>query len=338
VNSGEADYLLKRLALSLSSTGDGVETFDNLTRRSFGFFLQNRANKEAAQLWLDERRQQLQSLIVEATDDSLGRNWIQELAAKSGSSPKFITTLSDAFSHAPVTSSDAGDWLPWLLRQLPVDDNDFDNFIRPDDVERVFGRGYTSAATEVLRRERAREAILCVLPDWFSASPLDVLETRIVDFIKAKEGNVKRPTSEDSKAKRGRRFALRLVSDLSYLAGVLAQVSAKISAADSQEPLAITQSLPLLVRRGFNSPYHLYFDRDEPGRSRQAIETQFKAIAPKIQREPTDTWDRIREKVLVTAFDSIFTSDTFTKLLQNRTLIESPPKQLPKPPDDDEVG
>lgn len=330
-SSDEAVYLLKKLALSLKSTGEGVETFDKLTRRSFGYFLKAKANAINAEAWLNERRQQLESLIEAAAEDKT-RDWIQEIAAKSGSSPTFITALSDAFAKAPVESPDALIWTSWLLNQLPTLDYDFDAFLRPDDVEKVFGRGYSSAESLEDRRSRARDAILSILPAWFSAAPINTLERLIVDFIKANEGAVARPTSIDGKAKRGRRFVLRLVSHLSYLSAVLAQIAVKAAAAAGEKPLAITQSLPQIIRRGFNTPYHLYIDRQNPNQSRQAIEVQFKDQTAKIIRDPADDWDRIRSKLATGLFDSFVEDVGIEKLFTIET--EARLKELPKPLED----
>jgi hypothetical protein len=330
--SGEADYLLKKLALSLGGAREGIESFDDLTRRSFGYFLRAKANIAAANEWVTSRRVQLASLIEAATEDK-DRNWIQEIAAKSGSSPKLITKLSDAFAHVPADSPDALVWIKWLLMQLPVEESDFDNFMRPEDVERVFGRGYTSAESVTERRARARDAVLTVLPGWFSAAPLTVLERQIVAFIAAHEGRVKRPTTEDTKAKRARRFALRLVSHLSYLSGVLAQVAAKVAAAKGNPPLAITQSLPQLVRRGFNSPYHLYLDRLTPGQSRQSIEAQFNRLFSQIKRGPADEWDTIRAKIDGSLFASAF--DELPLLDVEGKPWPIPPLGLPKPSEEE---
>ena len=265
--------------------------------------------------------------------DAIGsKNWLPKAVRV----PKLITLFSDAFSYAPIKSPDAYDWITWLLKQLPIDGNDFDNFIRPDDIERVFGRGYTSAKTDEDRRTLARDAILAILPDWFSAAPLSVLEAKIVTFINANEGKVKRPTSVDSKAKRGRQFALRLVSHLSYLAGVLSQIASKTAAASKSEPLAITQSLPQLVRRGVNSPYHLYLDRQKVGRSRQALEKEFQEVTRKIDRLPSDNWDQIRSKVTDANIGSFFGTEWVTKFIESGKQIASPPPGLPKPTNDDE--
>lgn len=329
-SGSEASYLLKRLALSLSKPKAGVETFDDLTRRSFGFYQKAKVDVQAAEAWLTDRRVQLEKLIEAAKEDK-ERDWIEELAAKSGSSPALITALSDAFGSAPLQSADAYDWMVWLLNQLPANDDDFDTFIRPDDVERVFGRGYTSADAGNEQRERARSAILHVLPAWFSAAPLNVLEAKIVEFIIAHEGDVSRPTSEDGKAKRGRRFALRLVSDLSYLAGVMAQIAMHSAAALTQEPLAITQSLPQLVRRGFNTPYHLFLDRQTPGRSRQTLDQNFKDVGSKVIREPNDDWETIRNKLAESFAASLFADVGFSRLFKLDTETPSTAPKLPGP-------
>ncbi|SPU44394.1 ski2-like helicase [Brevundimonas diminuta] len=308
----EAAYLMKRLAVSLGDAKDGVETFDALTRRSLGYFLKARVNAAAAEVWLAERRGQLERLIEQAREDPV-KDWMTELAAKSGASAAFIEHLATVYGTAPTTSGSAQAWMTWLINQLPVDNADFDTFLRPDTLERVFGRGYAGITDDKVRRERGRMALLKVLPTWFAPASLTALEQDIVAFIVAHEGPVKRSTSPHAKLKHARRFALRLAPDLSYLAGVLTQVARKVAEDGGVEPLAITQSLPQLIRKGFDTAYHLFLDRQETGRSRIAVHNEFVTLSPLIDIDPADDWAAVRSKVEDAVIDGLF--DDFTDLV-----------------------
>jgi hypothetical protein len=155
----EAEYLLRRLAVSLGTERVGVETFERLTRRSFGFYQRSYANQDVAEAWLAQRKATLtQALAAVVTSPTMP--WQEELAAKTGASPGLISTLATAYDQAPLDSGDASDWLIWLLNQLDPAVDDFDVFLRPDTLKRVFGRAYGSQSSEEAMRRVGREGIL----------------------------------------------------------------------------------------------------------------------------------------------------------------------------------
>jgi superfamily II DNA/RNA helicase len=296
VSGEEAQYLLRRLAISLQSEREGVETFEKLTRRSFGFHQRNRANTSAAEIWLASRKATL-TAVLQAAAPPPSLPWQEELAAKTGASSKLIVKIASNYSDAPKTSVDAQDWIRWLLMQLDPADDDFDVFLRPETLGRVFGRAHAAQRTVLQRRRLGLAGILLVLEDWFRGKSLVELEQAIAAFIKGNEGAVSRPTEVDVKAKRARRFSLRLAPDLGFLCGLLNQVAQRAAADAGDSPPPMVGFLGQLVRRGFPTPYHFALSRDVGSVSRPDIQSRYRLIAEYLHRDPADDWPTIREKL-----------------------------------------
>jgi hypothetical protein len=297
VTGDEADYLLRRLSVSFDATRPGVEGFESLARRTFGFWRRAQADPAAAQQWLAQRRATLEaSLALVAPLPQLP--WQEELAAKTGASAAFVAALSAAYPTAPLAAVEATDWIFWLLDQLDPTSSDFDVFLRPDTMKKVFGRAYPSLLARPGGRARLRLGVKSALTGWLTGLPLNQLEMDICAFIAANEGPVARPTRADGHAQHARRFALRLVPDLGFLCGVLAQVAAQL-AADAGEPLAapMVSFLPTLVRHGCRTPYHYLIRRTLEAPSRPGVEARFARIAAALDRQPTDDWAAVRDKV-----------------------------------------
>ncbi len=292
----EAEYLLRRLAVSLGAERDGVETFDSLTRRSFGFHLKAKLNSSAAETWLSSRRATLATALAKATPIS-ALPWQEELAAKTGASSEFVASLVEAYGAAPKDGIDASTWVTWLLRQLDPKSDDFDFFLRPDTLSRVFGRAYTRQSTPHKQRQLGLEGVLQILGLWFAGKALVDLEAKIAEFIAKHEGEVARPTKRDPKAKRARRFSIRLAPDLGFLCGVLNQIAKRIAQDQGQVPPPMTGFLGQLVRRGFQTPYHFALSREIPNASRPIVQLHYEAVASRLDRRPTDDWEAVREKL-----------------------------------------
>jgi hypothetical protein len=141
---------------------------------------------------------------------------------------------------------------------------------------------------------------------WFGGQPFIAIETVLSAFIAANEGPVKRPTAPDRKAKRARRFALRLAPDLGFLCGVLTQVARKIAADGAQPVPPMVEFLPQLVRRGYQTPFHYALSRDSPSDSRVMIQAAYKSIQGDLERSPMDTWDTVRNKLSAALIHGLF--------------------------------
>lgn len=304
----EADYLLRRLAISVGEEREGVETFSALTRRTLGYFQRSSIDPQAADAWLDARRAVMLGRLADR-EPSVALPWQEELAAKTGVSAAFIARLVGAFDSAPFSSPDADVWLRWLLEQLNPEETETEAFLRPESVGRVFGRAISTQTTPAEAREVGIKGTLLIFDTWFSGATLYVLEREIAAFVVKHERNVKRPTAPDVKAKRARRFAIRLAPDMAYLCGVFSQISEKVSAERGQTPPPMPTFLSQLVRLGYRTPYHYALSRDAESSSRVEVHKAFDAIADRLDRVATDDWNTIRDKL-----DAITLADAFSDL------------------------
>lgn len=296
VSGDDAEYLLRRLAISLGDERDGVETFERLTRRTFGYYQMQKANADAADVWLEQRKQTLTQAIVEAeTQESLP--WQEELAAKTGATTKFVMKLAAAYENAPIDAIEASIWVFWLLDQLDPADKDTDIFLRADTMVRVFGRAITSQDDLVSMRSVALNGTRIALTSWFAGESLSQMETAIAAFVAENEGNVKRPTKPDKKAKRARRFALRVAADFGFLCGVLSQISQKLTSESDKHAPPMIGFLPQLTRYGYETPYHFALNLDGGRMSRKAVQDAFAELQVDIERVPSDDWDVVRAKL-----------------------------------------
>ena len=296
VHGDEADYLLRRLSASFGERRAGVEDFETLAQKTFGFWRRSTLDPRVAQAWLEQRKKTLEGQIARlAPVPQLP--WQEEFAAKTGASSAFIAALAQAYAYAPQTAIDAIDWVNWLLDQLDSSSSDFDVFLRPETLGRVFGRAYAHQI-RTDGQGALRDAVKKAMAAWLSGASLTDIEALICGFIVAHEGKVKRPTRPDRHAQKARRFALRLVPDLSFLCGVLAQVAERLATEPGgTAPPPMVAFLPTLVRHGCQTPYHYVMRRSMEVPSRPAVEKKFAAVGAEIKRLPTDDWGDVRHKV-----------------------------------------
>lgn len=296
VDGAEAEYLLRRLTISLGDERVGVETFESLTRRSFGFYQRVSANPTAAEAWLKVRKASLTTALLSAAKPP-ALPWQEELAAKTGASSAFISGLAAAYPTAPFEEADAKPWISWLLHRLDPRTDDFDIFLRPETLKRVFGRAYENQVDELARRETAVAGVQIGVSEWLDGVPLISMEGAIADFVAAHEGPVSRSTKADKKAKRARRFAIRMAPDLGFLCGVLVQVAEHLSAEAGTTAPPMVTFLPSLVRRGYRTPYHYLLSRGGQYPSRPAVERIYASIADELDQKADDDWVTVRGNV-----------------------------------------
>lgn len=290
----EAEYLLRRLAASLGKERPGVETFGSLAGRTFGYWQLSERDPEAALGWLARRKATLERSLAELAP-SPQLPWQEELAARTGASASFIASLVAGLSGAPKDSVDALRWVGWLLDQLQAD-RDFDLFLRPEPMGRVFGRAYQALLVAPGGRDVLRKGLRTALEEWLDAKPLLAIEATLCDFVRSNEGEVSRPTPPDRHASRARRFALRLVPDIAYLCGVMAQVVAGPGDQDSPLPVPMAGFLQNLVRYGCRTPYHYLIRRSLEHPSRPAVQARFVALEADLDQNAADGWAEVSSK------------------------------------------
>ncbi|MCE7030984.1 DEAD/DEAH box helicase [Jiella avicenniae] len=319
--SPQADYLLRRLALSIGEERDGIEAFATLTKRTFSYFQRYKANPSSADAWL-VTRQKIVAEALAARENPPSLPWQEELAAKVGAPVTFISRLAQAYAEAPFDAVDAMSWLEWLLSHLEPKSEEFEIFLRPENTIRVFGRAITNQDTEEEANSIARDGTLLAMRAWFSGEPLIDLESKISEFIAANEGVVKRPTRADPHAKHARRFALRLAPDLSFLCGLFVQIAKKLSDEGGVVVRPLITFLPQLTRLGFPTAYHYLLSRRLETTARPTVAEAFASIEGRLERLPTDSFEQIRDKLeaiyLIDGFSSVddLTDDEIDELLR----------------------
>ncbi|GGB09622.1 hypothetical protein GCM10011491_41940 [Brucella endophytica] len=308
VAGSDADYLLRRLAVSLGEEREGIETFEKLSKRTFGYFQRRLKGVAEADAWLEKRKATLTKHLSENAEQD-GLPWQEELAAKTGASPSFIGKLVKAYETAPADALEASTWIDWMLAQLSADDVDTDFFLRPDAMGRVFGRAFTAQKSLPDQRTIGIEGTRLALQCWFAGDTLEKMEADIAAFVAAHEGIVARPTKADKKAKRARRLVLRVAPDMGFLCGVLSQVAQKLTAETEKTVSPMLGFLPQLVRQGFNNPYQLALAVDAGHSSRLATIEHYSTLSSEITRVATDEWDTIRDKVENARIKEMFSVD-----------------------------
>lgn len=297
----EAQYLLRRLAVSLRSSGDTENSFESLARQTFGFYQKAKQNALLSEVWISNRKEALIGALtsVEMTTGDVA--WVDELAAKTGASSAFIAKLVDNYSDAPRGSASAEVWYSWLLDLLDHNDDSFDIFIRPETMVRVFGRAITSIKDVALQRQLSRESVRYIIKLWFAGKTLTEIEEQIAIWIAALEVDVKRATSPHKKIKRARRFVLRVAPDLAFLSGVLLQIGKKIATDKGELPPMMLRYLGQLVRKGLPTPYHYALAANNATSSRVRVHGDFLGMSDYIEINAYDDWAAIAEKIRIGA-------------------------------------
>lgn len=291
-----AEYLSRKLTVSLKPNEDGTTPFQHLTSKSFGYFQKRSADAADADAWLSVRKQKLEQVLSDAEPETPA-TWQQALAAKTGASLQFIHKLEAELASAPWPSVQAIDWVTWVLDQFDPKEEDFDAFFRPESLEKIFARAYKNQKDQVAKRTVALAGIRELLSDWFGKKTLLELDATILGFIVKNEAPVKIPTKSDGMAKFARRFSNRFASELSFVMSAFAQLVAEIELATATDLSPMPSFLPQLARFGFPTPYHFAVSRELSTSARIEVQKQYQGISNYIEHDPSDDWDAVRSKV-----------------------------------------
>jgi superfamily II DNA/RNA helicase len=301
-----AEYLARKLTVSLKPNEDGTTPFQLLASRSFGYFQKRSADAANADIWLNGRKEKLEQVLSDA-DPQTPATWQQALAAKTGASLKFVHKLENTLSSAPWSSIKAIDWALWVLDQFVPEEEDFDAFFRPESLEKIFGRAYKNQRDLEAKRKVALEGIREILPVWFDKKNLLEVDMTISSFIAANEGQVRRPTKPDGMAKFARRFSNRFASEISFVMSAFAQLISDVELATATNLSPMPSFLPQLVRFGFPTPYHFAVSRELSTSARIEVHKQYEDISNYIKYDASDDWEAVRAKVANAMAISLFT-------------------------------
>lgn len=171
--------------------------------------------------------------------------------------------------------------------------------LRPTDVEGLFGKEYKELATSIEQARYALPVIRTLTDKWMTGAPLCDLERAAGT-----------PETKVKTCEVARHYAVRLASDMAFVAGLPARIIAARKATDDTVAMPIVlATLAGAVRRGCDSPEALanavHLGREV---SRVAARLKFEDIRKHIRAgdpaEPfDDTLDRVRLAHGIAMFD-----------------------------------
>lgn len=293
--TGTPSYLLGKLPLAAAASGP--DPADQLLRRSFAAY---RAMQQGKPHWVDTRVAAALAHRPAATLEDANR-WIEYVASSTGLRTghlQELVALADSNAlDGPATHAAAVlvDWLcakPWIA---------FD-FLRPQNVEGLFGEDYKRLSDDSTKAAHALPVIKRLLPLWMASQPLVKLEAEY-----------RSKTTGLGECRKARHFVSRMVPDLAFLAGLpglLLAARKRATGDDSPVPIVLA-TLGAMVREGCDSPESLAM-RMICGRSvsRVGARAEFERVmhlvpAPAGAETFETTRERVRHAQMISAFDTL---------------------------------
>lgn len=293
--TGASAYLLSKLPLAVAGAEDDPAAV--LLNKSFSAY---RALVATDANWLNTRV--ASALSARATLElPESDRWIEQVSGATGLSVELLQQIVERLD-AGVFSRTALEIVMALLDWLDTYPSQLLNLVRPESLEEMFGTPYKELADDEARGKHALLWLRKLWPIWMSGAPLCEIEKVFL-----------RRTTNLKKCKNARVFALRLVPDLAFLAGLPGRLlAARMRTAEDEAPVPIVlATLSGVVREGCDSPdslaVRLHLTRSI---SRVAARKHYDAIRHHIQpgnpnESFDDTLERIRNAVIIAGFDDL---------------------------------
>lgn len=296
--SVDSDVKVQAMIRRLSSvTEDGASGFDNIVRRSLGYFQRKTVDAGAAERWLEGRRAALKRAEEELEDPPV-LDWQREIAVRNGIPPRLIERLVDALETAPTDTDATVDWISWLLDIIAEHPLDLTIFVREAALESVFSRAYSNSSSSEATARLILEALKTLVAMWCGGQSLVEIEEWLLNFVQKHEGQVKRKASRSATAHRARRFAIRITPDLGFLCGVLGQVVNHLSVEKEYPELPVIDMLPQMVRAGDHDRHHAVLHQMQTISSRVETHLVCEEIRPHFSASPQSSIEEVRNDVI----------------------------------------
>lgn len=241
VDGGMPAYLLSKLPLSADK--DQYVAARAMLKRSLTAY---RAKRDGNDEWIESRIDAVLKAKA-AIGDETDRGWIDLVSGSTGVSVNDLRGIEGLFDDGFLDGT-ALEIVTELLEWVADIPERLLEFVRPENLEGLFGEGYKKLATDRERGVQALDAILEMLPLWMTGRPLNEVERHFTG-----DYNV-------GYCRYSRHFALRVVQDLAFVAGLPARILTARNAAAQLSGEAPTQiptvlsTLAAIVREGCDSP------------------------------------------------------------------------------------
>lgn len=305
--SADPDPKVQSIIRLLSTvTTAGESGFDDIVRRSLGFFRRKETDPQRADKWLERRRTALKAAEEQLKDPPI-LDWQREIAVRNGIPPNFIERLVEALDQAPVEKTATEDWINWLLGVVAEHPLDLTIFVRETALESVFGRAYTNTTKPKATAKRILGALQTLVSMWCGGRTLVEIEGWLLSFIREHEGAVKQQANRSSTAQRARRFAIRIAPDLGFLCGILAQIVAHKAAHGSGTMVPVVDMLTQMVRAGDHDRHHAALRQMTTAASRVETFASSRALRGHFKAGPSAEMNTVRDEVTTAVLMQSFT-------------------------------
>ncbi|MDD1139180.1 DEAD/DEAH box helicase [Pseudomonas sp. TNT2022 ID233] len=305
--SVDLDAKMQAMIRRLSSvTEDGASGFDDIVRRSLGFFRKKAASASDADKWLERRRTALEK-AEEALDDPPVLDWQREIAVRNGIPPRLIERLVDALQATSIETDSAADWMSWLLDIIAEHPLDLTIFVRGAALESVFGRAYSNTSKPKETARLILKALKTLVSMWCGGQSLVEIEEWLLAFVQKHEGQVSRKASRSTTAQRARRFAIRITPDLGFLCGVLGQVANHLSQEADAPEWPIIEMLPQMIRAGDHTRHHAILRQLQAVSSRVKTYKRCEQLSSSFSAGPQSSIEEIRHDITLATLAEAFT-------------------------------
>lgn len=285
------EYLLSRLPAGTPSDPDGPAR--SMLARSFAA---HRKRVEGNANWVESR---VDAALAHRTEQSPNEesSWLAQIASSAGLSVEILASLAKRIEEGYLKGS-TGECMAGLFDWLDENPGFFLQLFRPSDVEGLFGKDYRVMIDPIAKSRFALPLLRSLTQIWMAGNPLFKLE--IAAGV---------PASKLKTCEVARHFAIRVVADVAFVAGLPARVLTVMQAADPTIKIpTVILTLAAAVRRGCETP-EVLANAVQLGRevSRVSARSQFDNIASYIAAgdgdEPFEaTLERVRSAQLLAAF------------------------------------
>lgn len=282
-------YAIVRLASG--GKGDTAsEALSNAIKSSFGAYLARQKKDDG---WLQERIDTATTFFKGQSPETEGELVQTQVAASLGLSLELVSRLSAALDDSgPGPDTKVPDWRRWFFRWLSKNPDLLEQVFRRQSLVELFGKkAYEALTTDEEKAAYAIPILSKLIWHWMKGEPLSELEKVLGTDPK------KLKTCDGA-----RRFALRIIPELSYLFGLPALLHERAQAkADDPVPLSsVLTQLGRCVRLGFN--FHEKAALNQIMRkarfSRRQLHQHYALVKPHLTAaRPGETWDQTLERV-----------------------------------------
>ncbi len=293
--SGTPGYLLGKLPLAVAGLAE--DPAESMLRRSFAAYRATQAGKTE---WVEAR---IAAAVAHRPAAALIEQdrWIEHVASSTGLRVNLLQELSGMLD-AGAFKGGAPHAVQVLLDWIEAKPRLMFEFIRPQNVEGLFGQAYKKLKDDASRGAFALPMIKRLLPVWMAGHPLFRMEEVCLG-----------KTTGLRECRKARHFVSRVVPDLAFLAGLPGLLlAARRKAASDETPVpAVLAALGGIVREGCDSPETLAM-RINCGRevSRVAARALYEKVRHLVPAgTEAETFERTRERVrhaqLISTFDDL---------------------------------